>query len=196
MNNSTRLTVVGGIAALVALLPLVELTQDWDWLLPAGIAVVLVMATGYVARSLRIPGGLEAPIQIVVLGWWIGLLVAADLAWMGVFPSTTWPARFEQVFVEGADTINVMPSPVPVTDGILVFLVGGAGVVALVVDMFTASLKRAVLTGVPLAACYGVTAAVEGGDIGWWWFAPPAIAYLAILLTESRARVAAWGRTA
>ncbi|NEE03081.1 transglutaminase family protein [Phytoactinopolyspora halotolerans] len=196
MNNSSRLTLVGGVAALVSVLPLLVLTQDWDWLLPAALAIALVTATGYLGRLLRIPGGLEALVQIAVLTWWLGLLIAADLAWMGVFPSTAWPERFELVFREGAETINIMPSPVPVTDGVLIFLVGGAGVVALLIDMFSASLKRTVLTGAPIAACYAVTAAVEGGNIGWWWFIAPAVAYLAMLLTESRARVAAWGRVA
>ncbi|NED93808.1 hypothetical protein G1H11_00575 [Phytoactinopolyspora alkaliphila] len=196
MSSHTRLTLVGGLAALVSVLPLLELTLEASWVLRAGLAMILVTATGHVARRLRVPVLLAALAQLVVLAWWLGLLIAADLAWFGVLPSTTWPDRFVAVFTDGAEAITTFSTPVPVTQGILAYLVVGAGSIAMLVDLLAAGLRRVVFAGVPLAAGYTATAAIEGGDIGWWWFVPPAVGFLAMLITESRVRVSAWGRSA
>nr|WP_246221249.1 DUF3488 and transglutaminase-like domain-containing protein [Phytoactinopolyspora mesophila] len=193
VNSRTRPTVVGGIAALVSIVPLLELTVDASWVAQAVLAVVIVVAIGYTGRYFRVPAVLTLLAQILALTWWIGLLIAADLAWFGVFPSTTWPARFIDVFTQGAESISVLSTPVPITDGILVYLVAGAGGIAIFVDLLAAALRRSVLAGVPLAAAYTVTASIEGGDIGWWWFVPPAAGFMALLVVESRARVSAWG---
>lgn len=196
MSTAFRTSLVGGVAAALSALPLLELTQEAGWLVEAALAIALVIGVGYVARRLRVPAVLAAVFQLAVLLWWLGLLVAADLAWFGVFPSSEWLVRFSDVIDQGTEAITTRAAPVPVPDGILFFLVGGAGLIALLIDLLNAGLRKAVLTGVPLATGYAVTAGVFGGDIGWWWFLPPAIGYLALLITESRARVSAWGRSA
>ncbi|AYY12835.1 transglutaminase domain-containing protein [Actinobacteria bacterium YIM 96077] len=195
MSTAIRLTLVGAVATALSVLPLLELTDTGAWLIQASLALALISATGHLARRLRLPVLLTVIIQLAVLTWWIGLMIAADLAWLGFLPSTEWPARFVAVFGDGAELIATTVTPIAIPNAVLVYLVGGAGLVAIVVDLTVGSLRRGVLAGLPLGSCYAVTAYVEGGGLGWWWFVLPAAAYLAVLMAENRIRVAAWGRS-
>ncbi|WP_166351499.1 transglutaminaseTgpA domain-containing protein [Phytoactinopolyspora limicola] len=196
MIPQTRPTVVAGIAALISIIPLLELTDNASWLAPAAIAVVVVCAVGLMGRQFRVPGALILLAQLMVVTWWLGLLIAADLAWFGVFPSTTWPDRFRAVASEANEAIETLGTPVPVSDGILLYMVAGIAAIAIAVDLLVGTWRRSALAGVPLAAAYAVTAGIQGGDLGWWWFVPPAVGYMALLIVESRRRVSAWGSSA
>lgn len=194
-HPAVRLTMVAAAASILAVLPLLDLTQTANWLAPATLAIILVAAAGHMCRRLRAPAAVTVAVQLVLLTWWIGLLAAGDLAWLGIFPSTEWPRRLDAVFRAGAEAISVLAAPVPVPTSILVYLVGGTGLVAVLVDLTVAGLRRAAAAGVPLAACYGVVAAIEGGGLPWWWFVLPAIGFLLVILAENRIRVSAWGRS-
>lgn len=193
---SGRPAVVSGLAVLLSVLPLMSITNTDDWLLSAAVAIALVVGCGHLLRRLAVPALVVPLAQLALLVLWVGVLVARDAALLGFIPTTDWATRLVDVFGAGTDVINSYVAPVPVPPGILLMLVGGAGLAALLVDGIALGLRKTALAGVPLAACYTVTTAVTPGSLDWWWFIPPAAGYLALLISEARTKVAAWGRAA
>lgn len=191
-----RLTIVAALAAWLSVVPLFAITQTDDWIVPAALVVALVAGTGYVLRKLGVPALLVPVAQLAVVVLWLGVLVANDVALLGFIPTTDWATRLVDVFQEGIDVTNTYVAPIPVPRGILMLVVGGAGVVALLVDTLAVWLRKVPLAGVPLAACYAVAATAMTIGLDWWWFLPPAAGFLALLVSEGRTRVAAWGRSA
>ncbi|TDE13982.1 transglutaminaseTgpA domain-containing protein [Jiangella asiatica] len=196
LSSRGRLTTVAAVASVLSVLPLFDITVTRDWIVAATIAVVFVAGTGYILRRVDVPGVLVPVAQLAVLVLWLGVLVASDVAMLGFIPTTDWATRLVDVFREGVDVTNAYVAPVPVPRGILLLLVGGAGLVALLVDAIAVWLRRVPLAGVPLAACYAVTASVLVDGLDWYWFIPPAAGFLALLVSEGRTRVAGWGRSA
>ncbi|HET6687439.1 MAG TPA: DUF3488 and transglutaminase-like domain-containing protein, partial [Jiangellaceae bacterium] len=158
--------------------------------------IALVAVTGLGLRRVRVPLPLVLVGQLGVLVLWLGVLVAGDVAWFGVVPTPSWATRLLTVFTDGLDAVAQYAAPVPVTRGILLLLVGGAGLVAVVVDLFAVGIRRVPLTGIALGAIYALAASVVPGGLSWIWFLPPAIGFLGLLVAEGRTRVVRWGRSA
>lgn len=196
MSGAGRVSAVGGVAALLGVLPLFALTDGRAWVLEAALAIAVIVAIGYGLRRVHAPAVLIPLAQLAGLALWCGVLVAADVAWLGFVPNGDWVQRMGETFRGGVDTIVQYAVPVPMTNGMTLLLVSGVGVVALLVDILAVGLRRPVLTGIPLAACYAIAAAIVGGGLDWWWFVPPAVGYLALLVSDGRTRVSAWGRSA
>jgi transglutaminase-like putative cysteine protease len=196
VTGQTRLAVVGALAAGLSVLPLGPVTENHGWTVSAAMAIALVAATGLVLRRIHAPRLLVPVAQLVVLVWWLGVLVASDVAWFVVIPNLAWAERLVTVFGDGLDQIAQYAAPAPVERGILLLLVGGAGLVGLLVDLFAVELRRVPLAGVALGAVYAVAASVAPGGLSWIWFVPPAAGFLALLVAEGRTRVVRWGRSA
>ena len=196
MTSRTRLGVVGAFASGLAVLSLAPLTEEHAWVVPAALAIGIVAGLGLGLRRLGVPLPLVVLGQLIGLLLWLGVLVAGDVAWFGVVPTISWARRMVIVFTDGIGAVFQYAAPVPVTRGILLLLVGGAGLVALLVDFFAVGVRRAPLTGLALGAVYAVSASVAPGGLAWYWFVLPAAGYLAVLVAEGRTRVVRWGRSA
>ena len=152
MTGRIRLAVVGALASALGVLTLAPVTQEHDWLVPAAIAIAIVAAVGLGLRRVGVPPPLVIVAQLTALVLWLGVLVAADVAWFGVVPTVSWARRMGIVFTDGISAVLQYAAPVAVTRGILLLLVGGAGLVALLVD-FAVGLRRAPLTGIRWVPC-------------------------------------------
>lgn len=195
MNARTRSALAIGVASVLSILPLFLLVDTRDWIVPAIIAVGLVVGVGYLIRRSRAPRALAAPAQLVVLTLWIGVISASDVALLGVLPNGAWVDRMGATLSNAVTVVQEFGPPVPATSGITALLVGGAGLVALLVDLLVTTADRVALTVVPLGACYVVTAAILDQSLAWFWFVAPAVGYLMMLVSAARTRLAAWGRT-
>ncbi len=196
MTGRNRLAVVGAVATGLSVLPLGPVTESRGWTFSAAIAIALVAATGLVLRRIHVRRLLVPVAQLLVLIWWLGVLVASDVAWFVVIPNLAWAERLVTVFGDGLDQIAQHAAPTPVERGILLLLVAGVGLVGLLVDLFAVELRRVPLAGVALGAVYAVAASVMPGGLSWIWFVPPAAGFLALLVAEGRTRVVRWGRSA
>ncbi|MFW6091186.1 MAG: transglutaminaseTgpA domain-containing protein [Actinomycetota bacterium] len=192
----TRLTLVGALAAALAVLPLVPITDRNGWLVPAAFGIGLVSLAGWAIRRIGSLNWPVVPAQLGVLLLWLGLLVAADVAWLGVIPTWAWLERLGAVASEGVSVIMEHAAPVPVERPMLFIIVAGAGLVAIAVEFAVFLLRQVPLAGLPLALMYGIAASVANEGWSWLWFVPPAAGFLALLITEGRNRVAAWGLSA
>lgn len=196
MTRSGRLTTISALAAFLAIMPLLPLTDSDSWLIPAGIAIALVALTGAALRRWQAPRGVVPLAQLGVAILWLGLIVAADVAWLGIVPTPSWFERLGVVGGEGIDSMTQYAAPVPVERGVLFFIVGGAALVAICVEIAVFALRRVPLAGIPIGVMYAIAAATAREGWNWIWFVLPAIGFLSLLVTEGRNRVAAWGRSA
>jgi transglutaminase-like putative cysteine protease len=196
VTGQVRLTIVGAVASGLAVLSLAPVTDEHAWVVPAALAIAIVVTLGLGLRRLGARLPLVVLGQLIGLVLWLGVLVAGDVAWLGFVPTISWVRRMSIVFADGIIAVVQYAAPVAVTRGILLLLVGGAGLVALLVDFFAVGLRRVPLTGVALGAVYAVSAATAPGGLAWYWFVLPATGFLAILVAEGRTRVLRWGRSA
>jgi transglutaminase-like putative cysteine protease len=196
MTGQRRMTITAAIASMLAALPLSALTATQGWTIPTAVAITAIAGIGWLLRQRRVPAVVIVAAQLVFLTLWVGVLVAADTAWLAIIPTSEWAGRLVEVAGEGFDGAQEYAAPVPVERGILMLLVGGVGLVAIAVDLIAVSLRRVPLAGPLLAANYAVVAGIFGGGITWIWFALPAVGFLMLLAAEGRNRVAAWGRSA
>ena len=196
MSGRVRLSIVSALASGLAVLSLASVTEEHAWVVPAALAIAIVAALGLGLRRLGAPLPLVVLGQLTALILWLGMLVAGDVAWFGFVPTISWARRMSIVFVDGIMAVLQYAAPVAVTRGILLLLVGGAGLVALFVDVFAVGLRRVPLTGLALGAVYAVSASTAPGGLAWYWFVLPAVGFLAILVAEGRTRVVRWGRSA
>lgn len=198
MSTAGRMAAVATVASILSVLPVLAVTTDWTWIVPAAIAAGIVIGTGHVLRRIRVPDFIVYLAQAIALILWLGVLVASDVAWLGFIPNSAWADRLTTLVGQGFEAAETQSTPITVDDftGVLLLLVAGAGIVAWLVDMLILGFTSPVITGAPLAACYVVTAIILEGEVGWFWFLPPAAGYLALLVTDRRARVMSWGRSA
>ena len=145
--------------------------------------------------------GFGCPLPLVLVGQ-LGVLVLWLVCWWpatshgSACPHSVLGNRLLTVFTDGLDAVAQYAAPVPVTRGILLLLVGGAGLVAVVVDLFAVGIRRVPLTGIAPGAIYALAASVVPGGLSWIWFLQPAIGFLGLLVAEGRTRVVWWGRSA
>ncbi|MGH8838111.1 MAG: DUF3488 domain-containing protein, partial [Jiangellaceae bacterium] len=196
MTARTRMTIVAAVASMLAMLTLAPVTEDHAWTVAAAFGIALVAATGLGLRRLRVPLPLVLVGQLGVLVLWLGVLFAGEEAWFGIVPTPSWVTRLLTVFTDGLDAAAQYAAPAPVTVGISLLLIGGAGLVAVVVDLFAVGIRRVPLTGLALGAVYALAASVVPGGLSWIWFLPPAVGFLGLLVAEGRTRVVRWGRSA
>lgn len=112
-DGATRLTAVSVGAVVLAMLPLFPITETHGWFMPAVIGIGLVAMAGWALRRRGAPRWLVPLAQVVVLTWWIGLLVAADVAWWSVIPNRAWLDRLVTRVGEGIAAMNEYAPPVP-----------------------------------------------------------------------------------
>ncbi len=117
-----------------------------------------------------------------------------DEALLGILPWTGSIDRLGELASSGRTDINQYAAPIGVSLGIELITVAGVGLIALLVDTLAVTFRRAALAGLPLLVLYTVPTAVAPEGVSWVAFAVAGIAFLTLLLAESRERVNRWGR--
>ena len=193
-TGSLRMPVFAGLATLTAAICLGPAFLTGVWFLPTAFAILVVGVGCEVARRTAasratVPFGGLAALAIYLL-----LRYAHDQALFGIIP---WTDSFDHVgnlASAGKADINRYTAPIGVSPGIELLTVGGVGLIAVAVDTLAVTFRRAALAGLPLLVLYTVPTAVAPDGVSWVAFALAGIAYLALLLAESRERVSRWGR--
>ena len=152
MKLDTRLGVALAIALCLQLLPWTQLTRHTAALQAAGAAVVLVLATGWVARrGLRLPAAGVALAEALV---GVGATVGA-VAWAHG-PEHVW--RVPDLLGEGLRFIQGSAAPMFPNPGATLISVGGAALLALAADVLAISGERPGLAVIPLLLMHLVMA--------------------------------------
>ena len=192
--GSLRMPLAAAFATITAALCLGPIFLTGVWFFPTVFGILVVGAGCEAARRT------SASRATVPLGGLVALLLyllvryANDQAWLGLVPTTGSVDELGTLASAGKTDINQYATPIGVSPGIEFLTVAGVGLVALAVDTLAVTWRRAALAGLPLLVLYTVPTALAPGGVNWVAFAVAGIAFLTLLLTESRERVSRWGR--
>lgn len=191
---SVRLPVAAALATILASICLGEVFQNGAWFLPTAFSVVFVVAGCELARRSSVPRVLVPVVGLAALVIYLVARYGRAEATFGVMPDPSAMQQLVDLAALGNKDMHRYAAPIAVTAGIELLTVAGVGLIALLVDSFAVTARRAALAGLPLLALYMVPAALAPDGVKWQAFALAGIGYLGLLLTEARERVTRWGR--
>lgn len=196
MTGNLRLSVVAGLATILASLSLIPAFRDGNhWLLPSILTIFLVAGTGYGLRRLGVPRLLVPIAQLVALAWVLLLVYAPDGTRWGFLPSADSLQDFAYELELGLQVITRFAAPVPSGPEIGMTATVGIGLVAVLTDALAATLRQAPWAGLPMLLLYSVPATTVEGGLTALAFVPAAVGYLLLLVADGRDRLAGWGRS-
>lgn len=194
MSGRTRVAIHGGLATLGAATALGAVFDNFSWVWPVAGAIAVVVIAGELVRRSPLPAALGPFVAAAGVLCYLTSLYAGDSAWGGVVPNQTSLAQLGDVARSGFTDIRKLAPPVPTHDGLVLLTIVGVASVALVVDLFAVTLRRAALAGLPLLAVFATGTSVAKHGAGWLPFTLAAVTYLWLLLADSRDRMTRWGR--
>jgi transglutaminase-like putative cysteine protease len=189
-----RLTIMAGLATLLASVGLYPLFESSGWFGTGFGAVLVIAAVGVLTRRFRVPAALCPFVSLVALVVYLTVAFAAKQAFLGAVPTPSSVARLGRLLSEGWHDANAYAAPVPMLPAIDLLTGTGIGLVAILVDFLAVGLRRAALAGLPLLAVYSVPAAVRQQTVSWLAFLLGAGGYLGLLVVDSREQLSGWGR--
>lgn len=196
MNRSqdNSLALAATLASLLACLTVVPLVQGRSWLFAVFVVIVAIAAAGAATRSVSRSAALVLGAQVGAMVLALTVLFVPDAAVFGVIPGPGAWSALGDLFSQGMAVVRDQGPPVESTRGIQFVLALGLGWVALSVDLIAVSLRRPAVAGLPLLTVYCIPSALLPDGLPWFWFVPAALAFLALVATDSQDRVRAWGR--
>ncbi|MEU9231731.1 transglutaminaseTgpA domain-containing protein [Streptomyces subrutilus] len=195
MSGRARVTLFAALATLLTAWSLVPLVESAGWLLQAALLLAVQSAVGAGARRVPLARSLTVAAQLLVSLLILAVLFAGKGESTGSGPLAYLVTDFGALYQRGAQDVSEFAIPAPLTDGIRLLLVSGVLLIGLLVDTLAVTLRTAAAAGLPLLALYSVAAGLSGGgDASWFAFLLAGCGYLMMLLSESRDRLAQWGR--
>ncbi|MFG1680324.1 transglutaminaseTgpA domain-containing protein [Nonomuraea sp. NPDC049269] len=189
-----RLSVAAAVATFCAAVMLYPLFQGGFWFWGSLGAVLSVMCAGLVSGRLSLPAWAAALVSVAALWIYLTLSFASDKAWAWVVPTKGSVVELGKLLGTGWADIQRFAAPVPGTEGIALLTAGGVGLIAIVVDLFAARLRRAALAGLPMLALATVPATILPDPISWPAFIIAALGFTSLLIADGRERIGHWGR--
>jgi transglutaminase-like putative cysteine protease len=194
-TRSLRLPAAAALATFLCTLGLDRLIQAGPWLAEISALAVLIAALGAGARRINTPRPLIVPAQVVLVLIGLVVMLVPHAATAGFLPGPQAVRALVHLVNQGGLDLRNYAPPAPATPGVTALLtVSGAGF-ALLVDLLAVTLRRPVLTGLPMLAVYLIPATRLPGGTSWLGFVACALGYLVLLGTDGQDRLSQWGRT-
>ena len=194
MNTRHHVAVIGGVVTMLGSLSLLSVFASWSWFFYAIGAVIAVVGTAMLARTLRVPLWGQVLLMMATLTVVLTLYFPTGAEFVGVIPTAETFRHFGELLGEAGVAIQQEAVPVPDLDGLLLIVTLGIGGVAIIVDLCAVGLRRPALAGLALLAIYSVPVAVLTTSVSVIQFAFGAAGFLWLLITDSVDRVRRFGR--
>lgn len=191
---SLRLPLTAALATILSSICLGSTFLTGAWFFPAVFAVLVTIGGAELARRLSAPRSTVPLAGAAALLVYLVLLYARDAAYFWILPNHDALVQLKDLVQSGRRDISRFAAPIAVSPGIELMATAGIGLVALAVDTFAVTMRRAALAGLPMLVLYSVPTSVAPDGVGWLAFALGGVGYLALLLAEARERVSRWGR--
>ncbi|GAA3196117.1 transglutaminaseTgpA domain-containing protein [Nonomuraea roseoviolacea] len=189
-----RLSVAAAVATFCAAILLYPLFEGGSWFWGTLGAVLAVLAASMLSGRLSLPAWAAPVVGVIVLWIYLTASFAAGKAWAWFVPTKASVVELARLLGTGWTDIQRFAAPVPANTGVTLLTCGGVGLVALLVDLLAARMRRAALAGLPLLALATVPATILADPISWPAFVIAASGFLGLLLADGRERVGRWGR--
>ena len=193
-GGSLRLPIYAAVATATSSVALGSLFLKGIWFWPTLAGIVVVTAGCEGARRLSLSRTAVPLGGVVALLLFLLVRYGHSEAYLGIVPSAGSLDRLGELASRGRADIQRYAAPIGISVGIEMLTVAGVGLVAVLVDMFAVTMRRAALAGLPLLVLQTVPTAIAPDGVSWVAFAIGATGFLALLLAESRERVSRWGR--
>ncbi|GDY32832.1 transglutaminase family protein [Gandjariella thermophila] len=180
-----------GLAVVTASSALAGVVAGLVWLLYVAVAVTIVVATGLVLRSLRLPAPLVPPAQVVALLF----LVVSEFTRGTVLVLLPTPSALRElggVLGESIQEVQTGVPPVPATPAMLCLVVLCMGLVAVLVDVLTVAVDTPAASGLVLLCVFAVPASLSDALLPWWTFALGVAGFAALLAVDRQQRQREW----
>ncbi|HEX3310042.1 MAG TPA: transglutaminaseTgpA domain-containing protein, partial [Streptosporangiaceae bacterium] len=197
MTVNVRMTVVAGVACLLAAIDLLPLFDDTLWFVIAIGAVIVIGATGTLTRLRPLPSGACLAAGIVALLLYLNLIFEVRHSWALVIPTPGSVSRLWDLIGTGIHDANRYAPPAPHRPGLLLLAAGGVGLTAVFADWIAVRLRSAALAGLCLLVLFTVPVMMNAPHdqlttgLG---FCLGGAGYLAMLSADGRERIRVWGR--
>jgi transglutaminase-like putative cysteine protease len=194
---NVRMTVVTGVACLLAAIDLLPLFDDTLWFVIAIGAVIVVAATGTLTRLRPLPSEACLAAGVVALLLYLNLIFEVRHSWALVIPAPGSLSRLWDLIGTGIHDANRYAPPAPHRPGLLLLAAGGVGLVAVFADWIAVRLRSAALAGLWLLVLFTIPVMMNAPHdqlttgLG---FCLGGAGYLAMLSADGRERIRVWGR--
>ncbi|MFJ6654305.1 DUF3488 and DUF4129 domain-containing transglutaminase family protein [Microbacterium sp. NPDC091313] len=176
------------VAVLAAVLPLLRVIHSGAWLPGALVTAAAVLATGFGARWLRLPGVAVALLELAV---WVALLTAmfgGGTALLWVIPTPQTLSSVPTLFSAATSEIALGAAPLTAGMPLAFLLVAAIGLVAVAIDHVVITARMPLLAAIGLIAVSLVPSIAVPGDVDLVAFVLLAAAVLFLLRVDTRAR--------
>ncbi|HEY6422327.1 MAG TPA: DUF3488 and transglutaminase-like domain-containing protein [Pseudonocardiaceae bacterium] len=180
---------VAGLAVVLAATSLTGVLTGPHWWGYVVATSAVVVATGVLARTLRMPPVVVAAGQSAAL---VGLVTAlfTTNAVLGVLPRPDASAQLRTTLERAAHQVRVGVPPVPESAELLCLLVVTLGLVAIAVDTVAVSAAAPAASGLVLLCVVAVPASLSDRLLPWWSFVLGALGYALLLSVDNESRPA------
>jgi transglutaminase-like putative cysteine protease len=189
-----RLPIASGVATAAVMTTLYPLFSGGGWFWSGLGAILVVTAVGVLATRHSIAPWLTPVAQFAALWVFFTMVFTGEQAWARVVPTKESVLALADLAAEGFADIQRYAVPVAASPGITLITASGVGLIAVLVDLLAARLRRAALAGLPLLTLFVVPAEIVPDPIGWPAFLIGALGFTSLLMADGRERVGQWGR--
>lgn len=182
------LTSAAYVALLVSMLPLTRVVASGMWTVGVLLLPLLVFVTGGVARRFRLPA---VAVSLAEAG--VGLLALTvvflhDSALFGILPTPRSVADVADLLPLAFDQIVNGAAPLQAGEGLAFLIVGGAVVLAIVIDHVVLTARMPLLAAVALVAVWLIPSIAVPREADIVSFVLLAVAILVLLRLDTRSR--------
>lgn len=171
------------IAVGLTLLPVTGVLLGQAWLVPVLVCTAVALVPVAALRVFRAPDGLVTVTGAVVLVAAVSAVYFPSTTLFGVLPTGSTLTAAGDALAATSDLVRTSVIPVEADTGLLLLFSLAAGLVGLVIEAITFSLRMPALGGVPLVALLLVPALMRPDSIEVIGFAGAAAGYLLVLAT-------------
>lgn len=193
-TRSLRLPAATVLATVLSTVGLDRLVQTGPWIPEIALAALLIAAAGMGLRRINTARPLIVLAQAAVALPALLAMLVPHAALAGFLPSPHGLSALGGILHQGGVDVNRYAPPAAATPGITALLVVSGAGFALLLDLLAVTLRRPVLTGLPIMVVYLIPATRLPGGMSWVAFALSAVGYLVLLGTDGQERLSQWGR--
>lgn len=183
--------VVAAFTTLCASTALSGVVDGLRWLGYAGVAVIVVTATGLGLRAIRTPTLVVGLTQMFAV---LCLLVAlfTNTGILGLLPGPAALSELGDVLRRSVEVVRTGVPPVDATAAVLCLVVIAIGLVAVLVDTLAVAAGTPAACGLVLLCVYAVPASLADDMLPWWSFVLGASSFALLLAVDGAHRHQLW----
>jgi transglutaminase-like putative cysteine protease len=189
--SMTVTPVVAAVTTLCASTAMAGVIDGMRWLGYAGVAIIVVTATGLGLRAIRTPVLVVGFAQMFAV---LCLLVAlfTNNGILGILPGPAAISELGDVLQRSVDVVRTGIPPVDATAPVLCLVVVAIGLVAVLVDTLAVAAGTPAACGLVLLCVYAVPASLADKMLPWWSFVLGASSFAVLLAVDGTHRHQLW----